>query len=128
VTINAETDEQRRRIEVVSNDRDAAVTKAATLTQDLQIIATSLRDEALRRDWCGEYGDWIEGVNSLTSEPWLKRCEAKETRRFIVDVEVTARSVAHINDAVSEVVDNIERAAEDLSTETESVTITYRQA
>lgn len=104
------------------------VRKADTLMADIRIIAVSLRDEAIRRDWCGEYGDWIAGVNSLMTQSWLQHCRTTETRRYIVNVEVAGRSGEHVADAVREIVNRIERADEELDTETEEVSITVTEA
>jgi len=67
------------------------------LRRDIAIIGDSLREEALRRDWCSEYGDWIEGVNAQTSDQWLQHCTQTDTRSFVVEVTLTARN-GYLND------------------------------
>ena len=81
------------------------------LRADLGIIAESLREEALHRDWCSEYGDWSEGVNSQTSDVWLQHCTPTETRTFVVEVTVTARN-GYLNDGFASLA-NVLRGAEE---------------
>jgi hypothetical protein len=63
------------------------------LTADLQVIAASLRDEAYNRDWCGEYGNWIDNLNPQLSQPWMEHCSRTHTLTFSVTVSVDTRDL-----------------------------------
>jgi hypothetical protein len=42
---------------------------------DLRIIADALRNEAVEREWCDEYGRFVDRVNRITNGDWLERCD-----------------------------------------------------
>ena len=57
----------------------------ASRTKDLEAIACRLQDEAVNREWCSEYNDFVDEVNELTRSDWLKKLE----KEFEVTVDVT---------------------------------------
>ena len=84
----------------------------ALLKKDLALIADCLLEEAISRDWCDEYGGFVDDVNGRTSEPWLRHCEFTYRLRYSVQVDVTIHSNSALN--VSE---EIKSQLEDLSLE-----------
>jgi hypothetical protein len=95
---------QQTRFQNIANSHDR-------LRGDLELIANALREEALRRDWCSEYGDWIEGVNSSTSEEWLMHCTQTDTRTYTVEVTLTARN-GYLNDGFATIANTIQCVGE----------------
>lgn len=88
--------------------------EVARLRRDIEIIAESLRDEAMNRDWCSEYGDWIERVNMRTSEVHLLHCSVTEERVYQVTVTVTGRTGGYVNDSWATVHGQLQNALDDL--------------
>ena len=82
----------------------------AMLKADLGTIASKLRDEAINRDWCGEYGAFVDECNGETSQPWLAHCEFSYTAQFTVHVSFTTRTRAY-HDAVGEIAGSIQEAS-----------------
>lgn len=72
------------------------------VVQDIHTIAARLRDEAIERDWCGQYGIFVDECNAQTSQPWLEHCMVTRTLVFQVSVEVECRSVNDSNDVGAE--------------------------
>jgi hypothetical protein len=84
-TLTGELTEARR-------ETSMRAARADTLTADLRLIADMLRNEAQRREWCSEYGDWIDVVNARTSSAWLRHCAETEDRTYIVTFRLTGNS------------------------------------
>lgn len=82
----------------VAQQLETAQERIGQLLNDLTIIGESLRDEAMRREWCGDYGVWIDRINELTSEAWLQHCLANETRVYRVRIDISGRPTS-MNDA-----------------------------
>lgn len=60
--------------------------------EDLAYIGEQLKKEAVEREWCDIYGDFVDRVNANTSGNWLQRCEVGYTVTAEVTVWVTAGS------------------------------------
>jgi hypothetical protein len=73
-----------------ANDRVRTLTvQNAALSNDLRLIASALREEASSRQWCDEYGTFIDRLNTHTSQVWLQHCNETYTWTFIVRVDAT---------------------------------------
>lgn len=73
-----------------------------TVVNDIQMIATALRSEAMERDWCSQYGDFVEEWNGQMSVPWLEHCTHTRVLVFQVSVEIECRTVNDSNDVGAE--------------------------
>jgi len=62
------------KIESMQGALDAAAGGRRLVEADLRIVADMLREEAISRDWCGDYGTFVDQVNARTSLPWLEHC------------------------------------------------------
>jgi uncharacterized protein YciU (UPF0263 family) len=100
--------ELENRVETLDRQRVEASDLAArnsariqTLTRDIEIIADELRSEAVARDWCSDYGNYVDNVNARTSQAWLKHCEFTYNMSFYVTVAVTLGGSS--DDAVEDV-------------------------
>jgi hypothetical protein len=54
---------------------------------DLKIIAEALRDEAVNRDWCDEFAQFVDAVNDRTQGEWLQKANVEYLVRFRVTVK-----------------------------------------
>jgi len=55
--------------------------------EDLTTIAEAIREEAESRDWCDEYGTFVDRLNDRTHGTWLEHCMASAEITFHVRVE-----------------------------------------
>ena len=76
------------RMAVRAGEQEALVTLR---TRDLGIVANMLRDEAVRRDWCSDYGTFVDQVNGATDGEWLYHCTEERVASFTVSVTYTCR-------------------------------------
>lgn len=79
------------RVEELLRQVDRLRTENERLRSDIQIIATKLRDEAMNRQWCSEYGEFIDEVNDQTWGDWLEHCEFTRQASFRITVTYTVR-------------------------------------
>jgi hypothetical protein len=112
--VAAERDGLRARIESVNAEREALavrvedlVRQVVNLRADISTIAEGLRDEAIERDWCDEYGRFVDNMNGRTSEPHLQRCSFTFEASFQVNVRFTLDGRDY-DDALSEMHSYIE--------------------
>lgn len=61
------------------------------VTRDIGIIADALREEAISRDWCSDYGVFVDGLNSQTSAAWLQHCMEDRVATFVISFRYSAR-------------------------------------
>lgn len=80
---------------------DRAQGRVHTLTNDITIIAEELRSEAIARDWCADYGNYVDNVNGRTSQPWLLHCEFSYNMSFRVSVTITVTGSS--DDAIEDI-------------------------
>lgn len=69
---------------------------------DIRMIAAALRSEAMERDWCSAYGDFVEEWNGQLSQPWLEHCMMTRVMVFEVSVEIECRTVTDSSDVGAE--------------------------
>lgn len=73
----------------------------AELIRDLGMIGEELLTEAVEREWCDIYGDFVNNLNRRTSQPWLKHCSNTWVLHFTVEVNVTGRTMDQALEQVS---------------------------
>jgi hypothetical protein len=76
-SLNTELDATGVRLQAQQRMTDAMRT-------DISLIAEEILEEALSRDWCSEYGTFVDRVNGRTSQPWLQHCMEERTAEFVV--------------------------------------------
>jgi len=81
---------------------DEQVQRNQVLINDLRTMAGALRDEAISRDWCSQYGNFVDEWNAQMSMPWLEHCVVTRELVFQITVEIECRSVDDSNDAAAE--------------------------
>lgn len=75
------------------NERNANLSLVVSQWEsDAEKVAEALREEAIRRDWCSDYGDFVERVNRRTARFELLSCSRDYVVSFTVDVHVNART------------------------------------
>jgi len=84
---NMRLQQVERDLIAVSVERDALREAHRLLRSDINHIAARLREEAVSRGWCSEYGDFIADVNSELSEPILLPMYRKVS--FTINVDDT---------------------------------------
>ena len=60
-------------------------------TQDLERIAEAIREEAQNREWCTEYGEFVDRMNDRTHGTWLEHCVSSTDVTYRVRVEGSGR-------------------------------------
>jgi len=95
------------------DEHNATLAKVNTLVSELRndfnIVATALLDEAIERDWCESYNDFVEDLNiklkhmflECTTKNYEVKVKIEETREQYVYVSVTATSVEDAEEQVS---------------------------
>jgi hypothetical protein len=86
-------------------EHNAALAKVDTLVSELRsdfnIIANALLDEAIKREWCDLYNEFVEKINSETKD--LKLHYAKKDYEVEVKVEETREQYVYVTvEATSE--------------------------
>ena len=66
--------------------------------RELEIIAEMLREEAESRDWCDEYGTFVDKVNRACGRDVLQHC----SRTYTVSVDLTIAIEASNEEAARE--------------------------
>ena len=97
--LEALVDEERERA-------NTATTLANHRHADLMQIAGALRAEAIRRQWCPEYQDFVDRVNADCHEAHLQSCYRNYRTHFAVRVDFQA---GNRDAAVARLRDQIER-------------------
>ncbi|RPI04677.1 MAG: hypothetical protein EHM63_09820 [Actinobacteria bacterium] len=92
-TLSTELMARAARVNELSSQRDA-------FSRDIGIIADALREEAISRDWCSDYGVFVDGLNCQTSQPWLQHCMEDRVATFVVSFRYSVRHGR--NDTVTE--------------------------
>jgi hypothetical protein len=105
-------------LEAANRRANDARTRAERLTADLRMLADALRDEAISRGWCGEYGTFVDRVNSRMSEEWLQHC--LETYEFTYQVRIRVEGRAGTSEEVNA---ELRSYLDDLEFELESGTV-----
>ena len=61
------------------------------LARDIGIITDAIREEAISRDWCSDYGAFVDTHNSRLSQPWFQHCTEDRVAIFTVTFNYTCR-------------------------------------
>jgi hypothetical protein len=72
--------------------------EVAQYRQRMEIIATMLYEEAVRRDWCSDYDAFVDNVNGVLGADVLHKC----ARDFTVSFSGTMTINANSEDAATE--------------------------
>lgn len=78
-------DHDRRREEM-----ETALQARNQFNRALTVVADLLHEEAVNRDWCSEYGEFVDKVNAAVGYPVLTHCVKDFTVSFLVTVTVEA--------------------------------------
>lgn len=73
--------------------------------RQMRCVADALLEEARRRDWCDEYNDFVDTVNSAAGAEVLRRDEQEFVVRYVVSVTVTASNRDQATEQANEAVE-----------------------
>lgn len=83
-----------------------------SLRNDLTTIGGLLRQEAISRQWCDEYGTFVDKVNRATHGTWLEKCSQDFTVTVSVRFDITSQDADTAAEQVEEFMRNIDRGTE----------------
>lgn len=84
---------------------------ATKFAADLRTIAAELQAEARRRNWCGDYQDFIDRVNGRTSRSWLGPMTTPKRMSINITVDYDELPLNWSDNVRSRFVDDVSEAA-----------------
>lgn len=78
-----------------------------TLRKQISYINDALLEEATARDWCEEYGEWVDQVNSYLGEDVLTR----PSREFSIDIQLSVTVKTHNGTSEDDIAEQLNEAA-----------------